>query len=290
MNATVRRYFLSVPVLRQLYRVARKKYHRRRVVQMARQYFDNSDDYLNALDSEDGKVVRLNTKDGLKLSIRRNYMDASIVGEVFLDRCYVRGLKLPPRPVVVDVGGYIGDFALFAVKCLNARRVVVCEPSPRNWELLKLNVTANHYGDRIQMVNKAVANQECVMMNVDAPDRQQARVSAYGFSDALRTAIPAVSLTQLITDHQLNEIDLLKLDCEGAEYEILLTTPTKVYKLISHLVFEFHEIEDHGAMLKSVRQRLHDEGFSLTTRGCLISASRDDMRTSLLSPPVGVGA
>jgi FkbM family methyltransferase len=247
---------------------------------MARQYFDNSEDYLSALDSEDGKVVALSAKDGLKLSIRRNYMDASIVGEVFLDRCYVRGLKLPARPVVVDVGGYIGDFALFAVKCLNARLVVVCEPSPRNWELLKLNVAANHYEDRIEMVNKAVASQEYVMMNVDEPDRQQARVSAYGFSDALRTAIPAVTLTQLVTDHQLKEIDLLKIDCEGGEYEILLTTPTEVFKLISHLVFEFHEIEGYGAMLNAVKQRLHDEGFSLATRGCLISASRDEMRTN----------
>lgn len=243
-------------------------------MKMARHYFDNSDDYLNALDSDDGKVVDLHARDGLTLSIRRNYMDAAIVGEVFLDQCYVRELKLPARPVVVDVGGYIGDFALFAAKCLNARQVVVCEPSPRNWELLKRNVANNHYEDRIEMVNKAVADQKYVMMNVDALDRQQARVSAYGFSDALRTAVPGITLAELVADHKLHEIDLLKLDCEGGEYEILSTTPTEVLHLISHLVFEYHEIEGYQAKLRAVKQRLCDEGFSLTTRGCLISASR----------------
>ena len=90
-------------------------------------------------------------------------MDASILAEVFLDNCYIRGLSLPDEPVVVDVGGYIGDFAIYAVKRLKARKVVACEPSPRNFALLKRNVAVNRYGDRIQMLNKAVTDGECVM-------------------------------------------------------------------------------------------------------------------------------
>ena len=132
----VRRFCLGVPILRDLYRGARKLYTRRRALKMAKGYFVNFNDYRPALELEDGKIVEIRTRDGLTLSIRRNIVDAGILAETFLDNCYVRGLILPEHPVVVDIGGFIGDFALYATKCLNARKVVVCEPSPQNWALL----------------------------------------------------------------------------------------------------------------------------------------------------------
>jgi hypothetical protein len=50
------------------------------------------------------------------------------VAEVFLEDCYVRDLTLPDNPVVIDVGGFIGDFSLYAVKRLNARRGSFASP------------------------------------------------------------------------------------------------------------------------------------------------------------------
>jgi hypothetical protein len=64
--------------------------------------------------------------------MRQNYGDATTLAEIFLDDRYVRDLTLPPDPVVIDVGGFIGDFSLYTVKRLNARSVIVCEPSLRN--------------------------------------------------------------------------------------------------------------------------------------------------------------
>ncbi len=275
MNFQVRRFCQGTPVLRDLYRITRKAYHRRRFRKAAENYFINFDKYRTALEIEDGRIVDLHTKDGLILTIRRNYMDAAILAEIFLDNCYVRGLVLPDRPIVVDIGGYIGDFALYAAKCLNARKVVVCEPSQRNWTLLKKNVADNHYEDRIEAVNKAVTDGEEVMMNVDASDRGQARVSAYGSSDMERKPVPGVTLATLVEDHGLKVIDLLKIDCEGGEYTILSTTPSEVFNRIRNIVFEYHEIDGFETKLEAVKQRLCEEGFSLKTRGSLISASRE---------------
>jgi len=263
-----------MPILRDGYGMLRKAYHRRRIARAAAGYFVNMDEYRKALRRDDGKIVEIQSKDGLTVAIRRNYMDAVILAEIFVDNCYVQGLSLPARPTIVDIGGYIGDFALYAAKHLDARKVVVCEPSPHNWALLEKNVAQNHYQDRIEMVNKAVTNGEDVMMNVDAPDRGQARVSAYGDSHPGRKLIPGVTLASLVEEYGLTAIDLLKIDCEGGEYPILSETPSEVLSRVRNIVFEYHEIDGFKSKLKAVTERLRDEGFLLTTRGCLISASR----------------
>jgi len=274
MNMAVRRFFQSTPVLRDLYRTARELYNRRRHTKTAKNYFTNFDQYKGALESEDGRTVDIRTEDGLLLTIRRNHSDASVLGEIFLDNCYVRGLRLPERPIVVDIGGYIGDFAVYAAKRLNARRVVVCEPSPRNFALLKRNVENNHFEDRIEAVNKAVTDGQDVMLDIDAPDRGQFRVSAYGSNDVVRKSVPGITLASLAREHGLEGIDLLKIDCEGGEYSILSSTPTAVFRNIRNIVFECHEIDGFQAKLEAVKDKLTEEGYSLVTRGSLISASR----------------
>src|SRR6202171_3177067 len=245
MHLVIKRFCQGTPILRYVYYVARKTYHRRQIAQQAKDYFVNADDDRGALRSDDdeGRVVDIRTKDGLTLTIRRNYMEATILAEVFIEKCYVRGLLLPDHPVVVDIGGFIGDFALFAAQSLKARRVIVYEPSPGNWTLLTKNVATNKFEDRIEMVNKAVTDGRPVMLNVDAPNRAQARVSAYSSTNGARKLVPGVTLAQLFEDHQLSTIDLLKIDCEGGEDDILSTTTR--------------------------------EGYSVKTHGSLISASRE---------------
>jgi FkbM family methyltransferase len=241
----------------------------------AASYFVNVKEYEQALDAEDGTLVDIRTKDGLTLPSRRNCSDAWVLAEVFLDKSYVQGLVLVDQPTIVDIGGYIGDFALYAAKRLNARRVISCEPSPRNFALLSRNIVNNRYQDRIETVNKAVTDGNPVMMDVDAPDREQVRVSAYGSGATQRTSIPGISLARLVEDHGLNDIDLLKIDCEGGEYDILSSTPTETFARIKNIVFECHEIEGFEAKLTAVKRTLCSEGYSWKMSGSLVTASRD---------------
>ena len=261
-------------MLRNVYWRARRRYHRQRLLGAARGYFLNCDDFDAALRLEDGQLVEINTKDGLSLTIRRNYMDAVILAEVFLDNCYVRYMDLPAEPVVVDIGGYIGDFALYAAKRLNARQVVVCEPSPRNWALLERNVASNHYKDRILTVHKAVTDGGDVFMDVDAPDRVQAMVSAFGPDQRGRKRIPGTTLKSVLDEHGIDTVDLLKIDCEGGEYSILSSTPADVFRRIRRIVFEYHEIDGFAAKLKSLKEHLRDGGYRIVTHSNLVWATR----------------
>ena len=285
MNVSIRRFCQGTPILRDLYAETRSAYHRRRLKKAAEQFLVNVDDYAAALEVQDGKIVNLHTKGGLKLTIRRNYMDAVIVGEMFFDKCYLQGFSLPDRPTVVDIGGYIGDFALYAAKCLNAKRVVVCEPSPSNWALLRENVANNHCEDRVEAVNKAVTDGGDIMMDVNVPDRAQARISAYSSRNEKQQRIAGITLAGLVEEYELQTIDLLKIDCEGGEYAILASTPTEVFDRVRNIVFEYHEIEGFQTRLEAAKRRLVDHGYCLKTRGSLVSATREQGKMTACQAP-----
>jgi FkbM family methyltransferase len=261
--------------LRKLYLRTRGFHNRRAFLKKAKDYVVNIDDYRKALELEDEEIVDIRMKSGLILSIRRNIADAGVLAETYLNNSYVRGLTLPDHPTVVDIGGFIGDFALYAARYLNARKVIVCEPSPQNWALLKRNVANNHYENRIEMVNKAVTDGQDVMMDVDAPARGQHRVSAYYPSGVERRAVAGISLADIVKAHELTAIDLLKIDCEGGEYDILSTTPTEVLNCARNIVFEYHEIDGFEPKLEAVKERLCNAGYSLKTHGSLVFASMD---------------
>jgi FkbM family methyltransferase len=238
-------------------------------------HFLNADEFKSALRAHGStELVDLRTRDGLTITIRQNYSDAMTVAEIFVDNCYTRDLTLPENAVIIDVGGFIGDFSLYAVKRLSARRVIVCEPSPRNWALLLRNIANNSFGDRIEPVNKAVTDGGDVMMNLDAPDENQCMVSAYYQSGQQLTAVPGISLAELLRDQVVESVDLLKIDCEGGEFAILESTPSDVFSRIRNIVFEFHQIDGVWAKMASVKQRLRREGYALHTRGGLVTASR----------------
>lgn len=274
MNATVKRILTASSLSRRLYIAARQTYRTRQAARATGRYFLNADVFKSALGAHGGPAVDLRTADGLTITMRQNHGDAMAIAEVFLEHCYIRDVALAPNPVVVDIGGFIGDFCLYAVKYLNARRVIVYEPSPRNWALLLRNIANNGYEDRIEPVNKAVTDGADAMMNINAPDECQCTVSAYCVSEEPLSSVPGVSLAELFRDHALESVDLLKIDCEGSEFAILESAPADVFSRIQNIVFEYHQIEGVWAKLESTKQRLRREGYVLHTRGGLISASR----------------
>jgi FkbM family methyltransferase len=276
VNNTIRRILTSNSLSRRFYFAARDAYHNRNLGRGAGRHFLNADEFKRALVAQGvTATVDLHTADGLTITIRQNHGDAATVGEIFLEDCYGRGLTLPDNPVVIDVGGFIGDFSLYAVKRLNARRVIVCEPSPRNWVLLLKNIANNGYEDRIEPVNKAVTDGENVMMNIDAPDENQCMVSAHFASEQPLTPVAGISLAQLLLDHAVESVDLLKIDCEGGEYAILESTPDDVLSRIRNIVFEYHDVDASSlAKLENAKKRLRRQGYALHVSRGLVFASR----------------
>jgi len=268
--ATIKSTLSRSEPVRQAYARARSLHDRRE----ASRLFENVEDYLQSLHRKaDGRVI-LRTHDGLQIAIRQNLWDAEIVREIFFKQPYTRRLDLPARPVVVDIGGYIGDFALYAVKYLDARRVVVYEPTQENYAVLRHNIELNGYGDRITAIDQAVGRAGEVVLNVQKLDAGEMHVSSYWYPEAEHRHIACVSLDELLDTHQLDVVDLLKVDCEGGEYDIFPDAPDAAFDRIRNIALEWHEVPGYEAKLERVTNRLVSAGYALSQDRHIISAWR----------------
>ena len=123
-------------------------------------------------------------------------------------------------------------------------------------------------------MNKAVTDGSNAMMNIDAPEEYQCMVSAYSTSAQPLSAVPGISLAELLREHSVETVDLLKIDCEGGEYAIFQSTPADVLSRIQNIVFEYHSVGEGWSNLERVKQRLRREGYVLSMNRGLVSASR----------------
>jgi hypothetical protein len=65
--------------------------------------------------------------------------------------------------------------------------------------------------------------------------------------------VKCTTLEDIMRENKLRKIDLLKMDCEGAEYNILYNTTPELYAKINCIALETHagsgEKENHDALL-----------------------------------------
>ncbi|MFZ2056807.1 MAG: FkbM family methyltransferase [Acidimicrobiales bacterium] len=137
----------------------------------------------------------------------------TLARELILDRVYERGgVRLRPGlGLVVDAGAHVGIFSLQAAQW--ADKVVALEADPVNHAVLEANVHRNR-------VNNVVPLDEALWTeSVSAVSFRRADHSGGGcVSQAGMDGVRGISLDDLID--QFGPIDLLKIDIEGAEYEV----------------------------------------------------------------------
>ena len=224
--------------------------------------FKNYEDYENFILNSKDKVksdqrIILETVNDTKIIARDNIFDIKIIKEQFVKRQYfpidVFDLNYKPH-TVLDVGGYIGDFALYCSGELNS--IVYCyEPTPQNFSVLAENLKLNPKLDnKIKIFNKAVSNSESeILLNVHDSNNEIHASSNKHFIDENVIAVPCISLI-LAIDKIQNNIDFLKIDCEGEEFNIFKNINfIDLSKKVNYIVFEHHKfVENYDEKLKNL--------------------------------------
>ena len=148
---------------------------------------------------------------------------------VWLDDEYGLRRVQPEPKTIVDVGANIGLFALWARHLFPSARIIAYEPNPYVSPYLRRNV--------------AHADIEVIDAGVGALGGH-ARIERCGESRLARTTFCQRGPVQIkgfseVVEHAGGKIDLLKLDCEGAEWDILRafgeSTPVENIRMEYHL-------------------------------------------------------
>jgi len=185
-------------------------------------------------------VVRLR-RSGLRFHVRGG-MDIWSLKETFLDRFYERcGFAIQPGWTVIDVGAGLGDFTLFAAM-QKAACVYAFEPFPGSFDLLAQNLELNQV-QNVSIFPQAVGGAGGSLtldLRGGEPLQFQSRAGSVAPAQGQIT-VESRSLAQVFDLPGLESCDLMKLDCEGAEYEILFSAPPELFQRIQRLVLEYHE-------------------------------------------------
>lgn len=196
---------------------------------------------------------KITLRNGIIFLIRGNAFDAGIIREVAIQDYYHLD-KIKKGDIVVDIGGSIGAFSILAAN--RAEKVFVYEPFPDNYNIIKKNLELN----RLKNVKpfKSAVYKRAGKIKLFVEKENLGGHSVCGNSKN-SIEIKTTTLKRIFLENRLQHIDLLKMDCEGAEYDILLSTPKDYCKKINRIVMEHHEVKGHD--VKELKQFLEQNGF-----------------------------
>ncbi len=169
-----------------------------------------------------------------------------------LQRYLHPGFELRPTDNVLDVGGNLGMFMLWAAPQVPQGRVVTVEPTPRAHFCLALNIVKNGLAN-VTALNTAIGRDGGRMDMVTYPGIEAlshgshirppllARLLAKWPHRSEKVTVAEISLGRVMDEQRLATVNYLKLDCEGAEFEIIRTTGAAHWRRVERIAIEYHE-------------------------------------------------
>ncbi len=221
-----------------------------------------------------------------------------LYADIFHRQAYTRhGLSIRPGQCVVDVGGNLGIFALFAHEQTAGGRIYCFEPIPELYELMRANLRL--YGVDAETYQYGLGKGQGAAtityypgfssLSGIYPDLNEERAVALSFvrhrrehepelaleseaeslliedflEDRFRAETREIALTTLsafIDERGVDEIDFLKVNVEGSELDVLLGIEDRHWPRIGQIALEIHNVDDR---VRKVQDLLAGRGFDV---------------------------
>jgi FkbM family methyltransferase len=180
--------------------------------------------------------------------------------ETYMAELFQRAVS--PGDVIVDVGAFLGYFALLAVNAASRARAYAFEPDPRDFPWLSHNIEANGLGDRVQALSTALSDRPgWVTLYLAQEDQTQS--SVYPLTNHGRSVqVEAVTLDAFLGD---TVPDIVKIDVEGAELQALEGMTRSIQRGRPLLFVEWNPraLIRAGAQPEILLRRLEELGYRI---------------------------
>jgi len=207
--------------------------------------------------------VIFETRSGLKIKIRVNSTDLMAFTHVWMIQEYSDdNFSINNDDVIIDVGAHIGLFALFASQFCKNGKIFCYEPIKENYKILIENIEMN----QIQNIfpNNLAVTKETSRVKIFLNDDQSGH--SMFIQNKNFVEVDSKSLSDIFIDNGIKECDFLKLDCEGAEYEIIESLPSDLFTKINKTAIEYHMVDTKPELLEQLINKFKQFSFSVHTR------------------------
>ncbi len=195
--------------------------------------------------------------------------DIRVLNEVWLDRIYEASPDFSVQNgwTVLDVGAHKGSFAVLAALAGPATRVHAVEPEPENLRCLNANIALNRLENVVVHARAVSADPGEAFLYVGGQRGSgtnslfQEQVQGHRAS----VSVPTMRLVDLL-ETAGGQVDLMKMDVEGAEYSVLHGVPVEALRRIRRIVLEYHGVGglDAEAIADDLQEYLQRNGFECT--------------------------
>ncbi len=207
-----------------------------------------------------GIYVFYKLRNGLIYKLRGGSTDRFILNEVWLHKSYTpKGFEIKSKDIVVDIGAHAGIFTILASYYAKQGQVYAFEPFKENYNLLLENINLNKIKN-IQVFNKAVSDSSGKLKFYISTSKNKGQNSAYKLGESQKEiSVDKISFKDFLKT--IPKIDFLKVDCEGAEYEILFSLSKKELEKIKKISMEFHNYGKYTG--EDLAKFLHKNNFKI---------------------------
>lgn len=172
--------------------------------------------------------------------------------------------------VFIDIGANEGFYTVFAASLVGELgRVIAVEPSPREYERLSRNVAINHLSNVTLVRCGLGARRGNALLHIADPEHNGQNTLG-GFGHTGVTAVEHVQielsdLDSLIQELALGRVDLIKMDVEGAEFEVIKGGLKTLERYKPTLLIELFEdaLSKQGSSAEAVLSQLTQLGYSM---------------------------
>ena len=197
------------------------------------------------------QTLTFRTRTGIRIDTPNRPGARVPVYEIFAEDSYRLSWLLGPlldRPIqVIDIGGHVGTFSVRLTQLHRTATVTAFEPSATTADYLRRNIAQNGVADRVTVFQCALAAATghaifddngagsglngLLATRADGPTGLGTDVETISFDDAVaKIGLP---------------VDLVKIDCEGGEYGLVLNSAPDSWSTVQRVVIEHHPVPGH---------------------------------------------
>ena len=186
-------------------------------------------------DVEKNNVV-IHTKNEFNLNkiIFQGGLNNGDIVNTFFKKDYAK--ILVNEKTVLDIGANIGDTAIFYI--LNgAKKVIGIEPFPKNLDYAQKNVQINNLKNLITFFQAGCSSKKEII-KIDPNYQSDIESKLRNFKNGIN--IQMLTLQDLINEFNIPKDSVLKIDCEGCEYDIIENVSLETISNFSNIQIEYH--------------------------------------------------
>jgi FkbM family methyltransferase len=170
--------------------------------------------------------------------------------EIFAEDCYHFEWFLGPlmrRPIdVINVGGQIGTFDCRLAQLHPHARISSYEPSRFSAAILRRNLERNGFADRVEVMQAALA----ATIGMAEFDDNEGGSGQNSLVSGARGSVATTTVKTTTFDAAVaapsGPFDVVKIDCEGGEYDLVLASSPASWASVQRVVIEFHPVDGHS--------------------------------------------